>query len=44
MITIQKVTNNFQNVPVSLQIFVDTRLTLTPSVIHNSNYAITLSN
>ena len=45
MITIQKVTSNFQSVPrQSLDIYWhglgDTRLTLTPSVIPNSNYVI----
>jgi hypothetical protein len=35
MITIQKVT--------TLQTFIDTRLTLTPSVIPNSNYVIMVS-
>jgi hypothetical protein len=29
--------------PVSLQTFIDTRLTLTPSVIPNSNYVIMVS-
>jgi hypothetical protein len=33
----------FKVSPVSLQTFIDTRLTLTPSVIHNSNYVITVS-
>jgi hypothetical protein len=41
MIAIQKVTSNVQSVPpASLQGRGDTRLTLTPSVIRNSNYVI----
>jgi hypothetical protein len=43
MITIQKVTSNVQSAPASLQTFIDTRLTLTPSVIPNSNYVIMVS-
>jgi len=38
MITRQKVTTNVQSVPLQGQ--GDTRLTLTPSVIPNSNYVI----
>jgi hypothetical protein len=33
----------FKVSPASLQTFIDTRLTLTPSFIHNSNYVITVS-
>jgi hypothetical protein len=33
----------FKVSPASLQTFIDTRLTLTPSVIHNSNYVIMVS-
>jgi hypothetical protein len=33
----------FKLSPASLQTFIDTRLTLTPSVIHNSNYVIMVS-
>jgi hypothetical protein len=33
----------FKVSPASLQIFIETRLTLTPSVIPNSNYVITVS-
>jgi hypothetical protein len=40
IITIQKVTSNVQVSSSSLQTFIDTRLTLTPSVILNSNYVI----
>jgi hypothetical protein len=36
-VTIQKVTSNVQSVPLSLQKFIDIRLTLMPSVIPNSN-------
>jgi hypothetical protein len=36
-VTIQKVTSNVQTVPLSLQTFIDIRLTLMPSVIPNSN-------
>jgi hypothetical protein len=43
MITIQKGTNNVQSFPASPQTFIDTRLTLTPSVILNSNYVIMIS-
>jgi hypothetical protein len=43
MITIEKVTSNVKVSPASLQIFIDTRLTLTPSVNPNSNYVITVS-
>jgi hypothetical protein len=43
MITIQKDTSNVQSVPASLQTFIDTRQTLTPSVIPNSNYVIMVS-
>jgi hypothetical protein len=52
MITIQKVTIlyiygklqvMFKVSPTSLHPFIDTRLTLTPSVIPNSNYVITVS-
>jgi hypothetical protein len=42
MITIQKVTSNVQSAPASLQTF-NTRLTLTPSVIPNSDYVIMVS-
>jgi hypothetical protein len=42
MITIQKVTSNVQSVP-RLQTFIDTRLTLTSSVIPNSSYVIVVS-
>jgi hypothetical protein len=43
MITIQKVKEMFKVSPASLQTFIDTRLTLTPSVILNSNYVIMVS-
>jgi hypothetical protein len=43
MITIQKVTSNVQSAPASLQTFIYTRLTLTPSVIPNSNYVSMVS-
>jgi hypothetical protein len=43
MITIQKVTVMFKVSPASLQTFIDARLTLTPSVIPNSNYVIMVS-
>jgi hypothetical protein len=43
MITIQKVTVMFKMSPASLQTFIDTRLTLTPSVIPNSNYVSMVS-
>jgi hypothetical protein len=51
MTTIQKVTGNAKSVPRRLQTFIDrqncvledTRLTLTPSVIPNSNYVIVVS-
>jgi hypothetical protein len=42
MITIQKVTSNVQSVPRQSP-NTDTRPTLTPSVIPNSNYVITVS-
>jgi hypothetical protein len=43
MITIQKVTSNIQVSPASLQGQGDTTLTLTPSIIPNSNYVIIVS-
>jgi hypothetical protein len=43
MITIQKVPSNVQCPPASLQTFIDTGLTLTLSVIPNSNYVIMVS-
>jgi hypothetical protein len=43
MITIQKVTIMFKVSPASLQTFIDTRDTLMPSVIPNSNYVIMVS-
>jgi hypothetical protein len=43
MITIQKVSMNVESAPASLQTLIDTRLTLTPSVIPNSNYVIMIS-
>jgi hypothetical protein len=43
IITIQKVTSNVQSAPASLQTLIGTRLTLTPSVIPNSNYVIMVS-
>jgi hypothetical protein len=46
MITIQKVTSNVQIVPgqsPDVDTILDTRLTLTPSVIPNSNYVIMVS-
>jgi hypothetical protein len=43
MITIQKVTSNVQGVPADCQGHGDTRLTLTPSFISNSNYVIMVS-
>jgi hypothetical protein len=43
MITVQEVTVMFKVSPASLQTFIDTRLTLMPSLIHNSNYVIMLS-
>jgi hypothetical protein len=43
VITTQKVKSNVQCVPPSLRNFIDTRFTLTPSVILNSNYAIMVS-
>jgi hypothetical protein len=48
MITMQKVTSNFESVKLTAwQSIVrargDTRLTLTPSVIHNFNYVIMVS-
>jgi hypothetical protein len=33
----------FEVSPASLQIFIETRPTLTPSVIHNSDYVIMVS-
>jgi hypothetical protein len=43
MIAIQQVTIKVQSFPASLQTFIDTKLTLTPSVIPNSNYVIMVS-
>jgi hypothetical protein len=43
MITIQKVTSNVQSVPRQSPDIIFTRLTLTPSVIPNSNYLIMVS-
>jgi hypothetical protein len=43
MITIKKVTSNVQSVPHHWHARGDTRLTLTPSVIHNSHYVIIVS-
>jgi hypothetical protein len=43
MITIQKVTSNVQSMVADRQGQGDTRLTLTPSVIPNSNYVIMVS-
>jgi exopolysaccharide biosynthesis protein len=43
MITIQKVTSNFQSSPANFQGQGDTRLTLTLSVIPNFNYVIMVS-
>jgi hypothetical protein len=43
MIAIQKVTSKVQVSPASLQTLIDTRLTLTPSAIPNSNYIIMVS-
>jgi hypothetical protein len=43
MITIHKVISNVQSVPASLQAFIDTRLTLTPSVILNCDYVVMVS-
>jgi hypothetical protein len=43
MITIQKVTSNFQSAPTNFQGHGDTKLTLTLSVIPNSNYVIMVS-
>jgi hypothetical protein len=41
--TIQKVTSIAQVSPASLQTFINTRLTPTPSVIPNSNYVVMVS-
>jgi hypothetical protein len=43
MITIQKVTSNVQSLAANRQGQGDTRLTLTPSVVPNSNYVIMVS-
>jgi hypothetical protein len=48
MITIQKVTSNVQSFPrqfpdIYIYVYIDTRLTLTASVIPNSNYVIMVS-
>jgi hypothetical protein len=43
MITIQKVTGNVQGVPPPVSTHLLTILTLTPSVVPNSNYVIIVS-
>jgi hypothetical protein len=43
MIKYRKLQVMFKASPSSLQTFIDTKLTLTPSVIPNSNYVITVS-
>jgi hypothetical protein len=43
MITIYKFASNVHSTPAFLQTFIDTGLTLTPSVIPNSNYVSTVS-